>query len=481
VVIAPFYSSAVNPIVAPVGPNTQDPRIYGGARRFPYNYKNGYVQQWNFFLEQKLGPNWIVSAGYIGSHGSRLQVTFVPINSAQLVDQQLLTSWRNTYIASNGATNPSTQQICNPFQTSQTCVSKADGTFGSATGPLIPYGNGNIRNRSISRLEAAFPYPLEGDNIHLSSGDSDYNALQLQLTRQFAGGLQMSAHYTWSKQMATNRYNAQTNQGYADGGEINYFSNLRPDLQRLNRKITTNDIPHRVAVNWIYDLPIGKGSRFDLKQPVLNAVGGGWRVAGSFTAQSGFVFPLSNGGTNSINGLPDRVLGVPLEAPKELQRWYDGKTTVTLPSGRNITPCKGCFLKYNVDAFAGRTAPTPNGSVVADLFWYGTSAATFGDMRSNPTWNVNMSLEKSFKMWERYSVNLAAQATNLFNNTQFKPGLNTSFGATVLPATIKDNPTLNLKVGQLLDTPTNSTSTWGTYTQNTYDARQFELVMRIRF
>jgi hypothetical protein len=33
----------------------------------------------------------------------------------------------------------------------------------------------------------------------------------------------------------------------------------------------------------------------------------------------------------------------------------------------------------------------------------------------------------------------------------------------------------------LLDTPTNSTSTWGTYTQNTYDARQLELVMRIRF
>jgi hypothetical protein len=119
--------------------------------------------------------------------------------------------------------------------------------------------------------------------------------------------------------------------------------------------------------------------------------------------------------------------------------------------------------------------------VVPDLFWYGTSAATFGDMRSNSTWNVNMSLEKSFKMWERYSVNLAAQATNLFNNTQFKPGLNTSFGATVLQSTVDANKLLNLKVGQLLDTPTNSTSTWGTYTQNTYDARQLELVMRIRF
>lgn len=463
VVIGPFNSLAVNAIVLPVGPNPQDPRIYGGARRFPYDYKNGYVQQWNFFIEQKLGASWIASAGYIGSKGSRLQVVFIPINSPQLVDPQLLDSWRSTYIASNGTTNPSAQLIQNPWQ--------------PVTGPLIPYGAGAIRARNISRLDAAFPYPLHGDNIHLSSGVSDYNALQLQLTRQFTGGLQLSAHYTWSKQMATTRYNAQTNQGYADGGEINYFSNLRADLQHLNRKLTTNDIPHRIVVNWLYDLPVGKGSRLDTNQPVINAIIGGWRLAGSFTAQSGFVFPLSNGGTNSINGLPDRVPGVPLELPKELQRWYDGRTTVTLPSGRNVTPCRNCFLKYNIDAFTGRTVISPNGSVIPDLFWYGTAAATFGEMRSNSTWSTNLSLEKSFSFGERYSIYLAAQATNLFNNVQFRPGLNSSFGATVLPSTVAGNPTLNLKVGQLLDTA----NTWGAYTQNTYDPRQIELVMRFRF
>src|SRR5581483_5814420 len=63
VVIGPFNSLAVNPSVQPVGPNTKDPRIYGGARRFPYNFKNGYVQQWNFFVERKFGANWVASAG----------------------------------------------------------------------------------------------------------------------------------------------------------------------------------------------------------------------------------------------------------------------------------------------------------------------------------------------------------------------------------------------------------------------------------
>jgi hypothetical protein len=53
----------------------------------------------------------------------------------------------------------------------------------------------------------------------------------------------------------------------------------------------------------------------------------------------------------------------------------------------------------------------------------------------------------------------------------------TSFGGTVIPATITANPTLNLKLGQLQDVA----NTWGAYTMNTYDPRQFELVMKLRF
>src|SRR5437763_3704164 len=172
-------------------------------------------------------------------------------------------------------------------------------------------------------------------------------------------------------------------------------------MQHLNRQITTNDVPHRFSVNWVYDLPVGHGGRFFNEQSWLDNVIGGWRLGGVFTTQTGFVVPLTNGGTNSLNSLPDRVPGVPLEVPKALQHWYDGKTSVTLPSGRVITPCANCFLKYNIDAFAGRLVTGPNGRAIPDLFWYGTSAASFSDFRSPSFWNANMSLEKSFKMWEK--------------------------------------------------------------------------------
>jgi hypothetical protein len=462
VVVAPFNSLSINTVVQPTGADENAPGIYGGlVRRFPQDYKNGYVQQWNVFLEQKVGNNWVVSAGYVGSKGSRLQVTFIPINSAQLVDQTLLNDWRNTYIQSNGATNPSTQQVQNPFQ--------------PATGPLIPFGAGNIRNRTIQRIEAVFPYPHHGNNIHLTVGTSDYHALQLQASRQFASGLQFNANYTWSKLIEMSNYNAQSNNGYADSN-ANYFANIRPDLYRTNRKVSTNDLPHRFVASWVYDLPIGNGRLIGLKNSVLNSIVGGWRVGGSAIIQSGLVSQISGGGTNSINGLPDLVPGVALEVPKELQRWYDGKTAVTLPSGRIITPCNRCFLKYNIDAFAGRIVTGPNGVAIPDLFWYGTSAAAFSAIRAPRTWNSNVSLEKNFKLTERFTASVSAQATNVFNNTQFRSAINTSQGGTVVPATVTANPTQNLKVGQL-----QSSGTFGTYGQITSDPRQIEMVMKLRF
>ena len=506
VVIGKFYNdtsntntatAVVNTVVPGPGADATNPAIYGGQRRFPTNFKNGYVEQWNAFFEKSFGQNWVVSAGYLGSRGRHLEVTFVPTNSPQLVDPTQLSAWRDAYIATG--INPGVQSVCNPYQNLQTCTNNANGTV-TASGPLIAYGTGNIRNRSLTRLETLFPYPLEGDNIHLSNGTSDYKALQVGVTHRFSAGFQMNANYTWSRLMAISRYNAQTNQGYGDfganNGTNNYYPYLRPEQFSLNNQISTNDVPHRLAVNWVYDLPVGRGKLLDTQGGLLNLLLGGWRTGGNFLAQSGFVEPLANGGSNGgtlsvnnpLNNLPDRVPGQPLEVPKALQHWYDGKTSVTLPDGRVITPCNGCFLKYNVDAFAGRTV-TAAGKIVADNFWYGNAQPSYDDLRSASRWNVNLTLEKNFKIGERYNLSIAAQATNLFNHTQFRPNINTQFGPMFVAP-----QTSGAKVGQLQDFASGTTNTWGAYQlpinnasgnnaggQAIYDPRQVELVAHFTF
>ena len=504
VVVGKFYNdpsntgnanAIVDTVVVGPGADVTSPAIYGGQRRFPTNFKNGYVEQWNVFVEKSFGHNWVASAGYLGSRGRHLEVTFVPINSIQAIDPAQLAAWRTSYIATG--TNPSVASVCNPFQNLQKCTQNSNGSI-AASGPLIAYGNGNIRNRTLPLLETRYPYPLEGDNIHLSNGTSDYKALQLSVTHSFAAGLQVNANYTWSRLMAISRYNAQTNQGYGDyganNGTNNYYPYIRPQQFSLNNQISTNDVPHRLALNWVYDLPFGSGKRFDAQHGFLNAIVGGWRIAGDFLVQSGFVEPLANGGNNGgtdsvnnpLNNLPDRVPGEPLEVPKALQHWYDGKTSVTLPDGRVVTPCYGCFLKYNIDAFAGRTVATAAGKVVPDNLFFGNAQPSYDGLRSDQRWNINMSLQKNFRFRERYDLSLAAQATNLFNHTQFRPNINTAFGATTTAASAASG----IKVGQFQDV----SNTWGAYQlpinsaagntsggQAIYDPRQVELVLHFTF
>ena len=104
-------------------------------------------------------------------------------------------------------------------------------------------------------------------------------------------------------------------------------------------------------------------------------------MGGSVIWQSGFPIGISGASTGAALARPDRVDGVDFDVPENLRGWYDGRTTVTLPSGRRITPPANTFLKYNPDAFAGRTVTTPNGRIVADQFWFGNAAA---DLRRHP-------------------------------------------------------------------------------------------------
>ena len=90
---------------------------------------------------------------------------------------------------------------------------------------------------------------------------------------------------------------------------------------------------------------------------------------------SGFPVPVNGASTGAIVARPDRVAGVDLVLPENLQGWYDGRTTITLPSGRRVTPPANTYLKYNPDGsltlcFAdqkpanapdGNWLPTPKG------------------------------------------------------------------------------------------------------------------------
>ena len=406
----------------------------------------------------------MVSVGYTGTRGTNLLQARYPLQNIQNVPASILANCRATYISSNG-NNPCSASVQNPLQ--------------PATGTLIPF-QGTIGQRTVPFLDTFYPYlALLGDVMEKDNGWSSYNALNLRIRHSFSHGLLLDAHYTWSKAIDTSYTELQDEQGFSDTVGSSGQGTNTAELDMLNpnnnKKLSYSDVPNRVVATVTYELPFGRGKTFDLKNRAARAAMGGWRVASVFTWQQGF--PLAPTGINgntmdgrtNLNVAPNE----PLVLPKNLQGWYNGTTTITLPDGRQYTPCNQCYLEFNPDAFRGETLTEANGTNQVNLYWTGNQAIDYGQLRGPGRNNFDISLLRDFAIKERYVVSFSAKVSNALNHTQFLPGsFNMALGSmqtTAVPAQ------------GLLPGFGQSAATYGSHSMLTFDPRQMILEMRFRF
>jgi hypothetical protein len=130
-----------------------------------HNYKNAYVQQWNFGVEHQLGEAFLLAARYVGSKGTDLNIE------------------RNYNQFVNGV---------RPYPVL------------SASSPIDP------------------GVPLSNITVFESDGNSSYNALWLTAQKRFGKGLQFNGAYTWAKSIDDNSRNYQ-------GVVIQDSNNIRGD------------------------------------------------------------------------------------------------------------------------------------------------------------------------------------------------------------------------------------------------------------
>src|SRR5439155_13784322 len=123
-----------------------------------------------------------------------------------------------------------------------------------------------------------------------------------------------------------------------------------------------------------------------------------------------------------------------------------------------------------------RVLQVSNGSYVPDVYWYGTAAQTFDQMRGPGRFNIDLSLRRTFRIRERWNLEFAANATNLLNSTQFAANYDGALGST--------NTALNAANG-LRPGMGASGNTFGTLslsgTGSVFDPRQVVMNLRLRF
>lgn len=207
-------------------------------------------------------------------------------------------------------------------------------------------------------------------NLVLNSGNSNYNALQLQFQRHLSHGLSALVSYTWSHSID----NLSTNGNYAAG--IGYYSYLL-------RGDSDFDVRHNLQVAVTYNVPGNYSNSF------AKAILEHWGLDLRQTGMSALPLDITAGNTvlpdgQQVNTRPDIVSGVPfyLHDP-------------TAPGGRVI----------NYNAFA-----QPKGQL-------GDAPRNF--LRGFPVWETDLAIRREFPIREHLRLQFRAEAFNLLNHPNF--------------------------------------------------------------
>src|SRR5262249_10133422 len=121
-----------------------------------------------------------------------------------------------------------------------------------------------------------------------------YHGLDVKATKRFSSGLTYLVSYTWAKSIDTATA-IRTLGGDTLFPQDSYCRNCE-------KALSAHDTRHRFTTGGTWDLPFGKGRRFDIHNSVANAVAGDWQLGSSLILQTGFPVTVTNGLDTSNTG-----------------------------------------------------------------------------------------------------------------------------------------------------------------------------------
>ncbi len=366
----PYPNGIQNPPGSSQGLNTLVGQNAAANQR---TFHTGYMQQWNFNIQQQLWRDSVLQVAYAGSVGVGL-----PANWASQMNQL-----PDSYLSSGAALQ---QLVPNPF-------------FGTVQ-------TGALAQPLIQRGQLLRPYPqfqtlyVEGDPL----GHSNYNSFQLQFTKHFGNSI-IGAAYTISKGMGDTESRSDWLEGGAQGSSMGFMD---PNNRRLDRSLNVADTPQRLVLTYSLLVPVGKGHRALGNGGPLGYVASGWELNGIYTAQAGTPVALSTDTnlTGTYNAVTD-VYGSYSSNSRPNNNGQSAKLDGSAVSRLNEW--------FNINDFSQPAA-----------FTYGNTARTLPDVRLDATNNLDFGLYKNnpFGRERRYNLQFRSEFYNIANHPRFGiPGL----------------------------------------------------------
>jgi hypothetical protein len=374
------YPGPTPPFIDPTVLNGQSPTFIMSKTARP-----GTTQTWTLDVERQLPGKVLLDVAYVGDHGDHLQAFLHDPNQGNPADMA-----RGECLHAD-----INAQASNPACAGQPTVAPPylgfSGTVAQALRPFPQYSSAQVDSVTMSD-----PF-----------GDYTYHALQVQAQKRFSHGFTLLANYTWSKTLtnADAEYPTQSAwNGNGTSGALNTY-NLK-----VEKALSQYDTPQRVVLSYSYELPLGRGKQFADRGGVVNALVGGWKVAGVQSYQSGT--PLSVTSPNWDSGIfagPQANLGASARPDIVPGQNFDGYHGGGWKWGQS--------LRLNPSAFV----PAPNFS-----FGNAPRALTVREFASH---NEDLNFSKQIPMYtDRLKAVFRMEFFNAFNRPGQFTGFNTQVG-----------------------------------------------------
>lgn len=274
---------------------------------------------------------------------------------------------RNFVIKAEYLGNKGTHLFTGPFNVDQ--LPDQYLALGNALNNLVPnpfYGvipSGPLSGSTISLEQSLLPYPQYTSVLqsNVPAGNSIYNAFQVSVEKRAVKGLTLLASYTDEKTITD------------VGSPLDVYN------RRAERAIYSEDVPQQFLLSYVYALPFGRGRALGGNWgPLLNTVAGGWQWGGIATIQGGQPTAVSR---SSINDGQSAHLSHPT-----IGEWFN--TSVFSP---------------------------------APPFSFGNVGPVLPDVRTDPTEDFDMSIQKDFSFAVRdkpMNLQFWTEFFNTFNRFQ---------------------------------------------------------------
>lgn len=229
---------------------------------------------------------------------------------------------------------------------------------------------------TIANTQARRIYPHLGQvNNTFSAFSANYNALQVVVNRRYAKGFSVLGSYTWSKALGVN-----VASGEGSNGPRNPY-NYRSDYGPLGL-----DRTHNFVLSALWDLPFGGAGSPKWQQLTI----GGWQASGIVSLVSGAPLTVRSGRDNSLTGIGGDTADV-------VGEWR-------VSGDRSKQDMINSY--FNTAAFAQNPAGT-----------FGNTGINF--MRGPGTANIDLAIQKNFRITERQRFEFRGSFYNLPNHANF--------------------------------------------------------------